>query len=56
MEELDVSIVAVTTQVLIAWIPWLIGVVVGGGLGVICGLGIRALLSARPALHRPLVL
>lgn len=56
MEELNISIAAVVTQVLITWIPWIIGIVTGGGLGVLCGLGIRALLSASPALRRPLML
>ena len=56
MEELNISIAAVTAQVLITWIPWLIGIVVGGGLGALCGLGLRALFSASPALRRPLVL
>lgn len=56
MEELSISNAAVVTQVLLAWIPWLIGIVVGGGLGALCGLGLRAFFSASPALRRPLVL
>jgi hypothetical protein len=56
MEELNISIAAVITQALITWIPWIIGIVAGGGLGALCGLGIRALLSASPVLRRPLVL
>jgi hypothetical protein len=56
MEELDISTAAVVAHVLITWIPWLIGIAVGGGLGVLCGLGIRAIFSARPALRRPLLL
>jgi hypothetical protein len=56
MEELNISAAAVATHVLITWIPWIIGIVVGGGLGVLCGLGIRAFFSARPALRHPLLL
>ena len=56
MEKIDISAVSVVEYFLISWIPWLIGIVVGGGLGVLCALGIRAIFSARPALHRPLML
>ena len=56
MEELNVSAVADVVHFLMTCIPWFIGIAVGGGLGVLCGLGIRALFSARPALRRPLVL
>ena len=56
MEELTISNAAVVTQVLITWIPWLIGILVGGGLGALCALGVRACLSASPALRRPLLL
>jgi hypothetical protein len=56
MEELNISISAVVTYVLITWIPWIVGIAVGGGLGALCGLGLRAFLSASPALRRPLVL
>jgi hypothetical protein len=56
MEELSVSVVAVVVHFLMTCIPWLVGTVIGGGLGALCGLGIRALFSAKPALRRPLVL
>jgi hypothetical protein len=56
MEELNVSVVAVVVHLLITCIPWLIGIVVGGGLGVLSGLGIRAVFSTRPALRRASVL
>lgn len=56
MEKVDIPAAAVVEYLLLSWIPWLIGVVAGGGLGALCALGIRAILSARPALHRPLVL
>jgi hypothetical protein len=56
MEELNISIAAVLTHVLITWIPWIIGIAVGGGLGALCGLGLRAFFSASPALQRTLVL
>lgn len=56
MEELNVSAAAVVVHLLITCIPCLIGIAVGGGLGVLCGLGMRAIFSARPALRRPLVL
>ena len=56
MDELNISAAAVVEYLLLSWIPWLIGIVVGGGLGALGTLGIRAILSARPALRRPLVL
>lgn len=56
MEELNVSAAAVMVHLLITCIPWLIGLAIGGGLGVLCGLGIRTLHSASPALRRTLVL
>ena len=56
MEELTVSTAAVAVHLLITCIPWLIGIVVGGGLGALCGHGMRALFSARGALRHPLVL
>ena len=56
MEKIDISAAAVGVHLLISWIPWLIGIAVGGGLGALCALGNRAVLSARPALRRPLVL
>ncbi len=55
MEEFDISTAAVVVHLLIGWIPWLIGIAVGGGLGALCALGIRAILSARPRLRCPLV-
>ena len=56
MEKLDISAAAIVEHVLISWLPWLIGIAVGGGLGALCALGNRAVLSARPALRRPSVL
>jgi ABC-type proline/glycine betaine transport system permease subunit len=56
MEKFDISAAAVVVHLLISWIPWLIGITVGGGLGALCALGIRAVLSARPVFRRPLVL
>jgi ABC-type nitrate/sulfonate/bicarbonate transport system permease component len=56
MEELNVSATAVMVHLLITCIPWLIGIAVGGGLGVLCGLGIRALFSRSPAWRRVSVL
>jgi hypothetical protein len=57
MENIGISAAAVMAHLLITWIPWLLGIMVGGGLGVVCGYAIRALFSARPALYRsfPLV-
>lgn len=43
-------------HLLIALLPWLVGVVGGGGLGYACAVVARALFSKRPALRRPLVL
>jgi hypothetical protein len=56
MEELNVSAAAVVVHLLITCIPWLIGITAGGGLGVICGLAIRAIISANPAWRSALVL
>ena len=56
MEELQVSTSAMVVHLLITCIPWLIGLAAGGGLGWLCGLGIRALISTRPALRRATVL
>lgn len=56
MEMQDILAKAIVEYLLTSSIPWLIGVVVGGGLGVLCAHGMRALSSARPALRRPLAL
>lgn len=56
MERLDISAAVVVVHLLISWIPWLVGIAAGGGLGALCALGIRVILSARPLLRRPLVL
>jgi len=56
MEKLDISAAGIVVHLLISWIPWLIGIAVGGGLGALCALGNRAVLSARPALRPPSVL
>jgi hypothetical protein len=56
MEEVGISSAAIVEHLFLTLIPWLIGIVVGGGLGALCAFGIRASLSASPALFRPLVL
>ena len=56
MEKLNVSAVAAAVHLLITFIPWLIGIAVGGGLGVLCGLGIRAVFSTSPALRHASIL
>lgn len=56
MEKFNISAVAVLAQVLITTIPWLIGIAVGGGLGLLCGIAIRALFSAAPALRHLFIL
>ena len=56
MEKLDISAAAVVAHLLITWIPWLIGIAGGGGLGALCALGIRAIFRAMPALRGPSVL
>jgi hypothetical protein len=43
-------------HLLISLVPWLAGVVGGGGLGYACALGARSLLSFRPGLRGPLML
>jgi len=52
MEELNVSASDAVVHLLITCIPWLIGTVVGGGLGVLCGIGMRAASSRGPSLRR----
>jgi len=56
MEKLDLSTSAVVAYLLMSTIPWLIGMAVGGGLGALCALGIRAVFAARPGLRRTSVL
>jgi hypothetical protein len=56
MGKFDISAAGIVVHLLISWIPWLIGLAVGGGLGILCALGNRAILSTRPVLRRPLVL
>jgi hypothetical protein len=56
MEKIDISMAAVVAHLLISLIPWLIGIAIGGGLGLVCGYGIRASFSAVPVLRRPFVL
>jgi len=56
MEELNILSTGVVAHFLISGIPWLVGIVAGGGLGVLCALGIHALFSARPELRRPSVM
>lgn len=46
----------VAQHLVIALLPWLAGVVGGGGLGYACAVVARALFSKRPALRRPLIL
>jgi hypothetical protein len=56
VETVSISAAEVLVHLLISWIPWLIGTAVGGVLGLLCALGIRAILSNGPGLRRPLVL
>jgi hypothetical protein len=56
VEEVDISTADIVWHVLVSWVPWLLGIVVGGGLGFLCGLGVGACLAARPGLRRPWVL
>lgn len=56
MDDVGIPVTAIVQYLLISGIPWLIGVLVGGGLGLLCARGMRALWIARPALRYPLVL
>lgn len=56
MEELNIPMAAILAHVLMSCIPWVLGIAIGGGLGALCPLGMRAILSARPAWRRTLVL
>lgn len=56
MEELSISVASIVAHVLMTLIPWIIGIGVGGGLGALCGLLMRAIYSASPALRHLLVL
>ena len=56
MEEPNIPAAAIVEYLLISWIPWLVGAAMGGGLGVLCAHGMRALWTASPALRHPLVL
>lgn len=47
---MNVSIL--TEHLLISLVPWLVGVVIGGGLGYACALAARSLFSRFPALRR----
>lgn len=47
---MNVSVVG--DHLLISLVPWLAGVVVGGGLGYVCALVARRLFSTRPGLRR----
>jgi osmoprotectant transport system permease protein len=51
---MDVSMVA--EHVRISLVPWLIGVVLGGGLGTLGARLVHALLSSRPGLRKPSML
>lgn len=53
MDKLEIPVTAIVEHLLISWIPWLIGVVVGGGVGLLCARGMRALFSAKPAWRYP---
>jgi hypothetical protein len=46
----------IAEHVLISLVPWLAGVVVGGGLGYVCARATRILFSSLPGLRRPSVL
>jgi ABC-type proline/glycine betaine transport system permease subunit len=48
---MDISILG--EHLLISLVPWLVGVVVGGGLGYTCALGARGLFSVLPGLRGP---
>lgn len=52
MEELHISTSAIVVHLLLACIPWLIGLAVGGGLGWLCGLAVRAMSTRGAALRR----
>ena len=56
MEKIDISMAAVVAHLLVTLIPWFIGMAIGGGLGALCGYGIRTAFSAMPALRQPFVL
>ena len=56
MEELNIPITGVVEHFLITCVPWLIGIILGGGLGVLFARVIHTFFSARPELHRPSVL
>jgi hypothetical protein len=56
MESIDVSAAAVVAHLLITTISWLIGIAIGGGLGLLCGLAIRAAFSVVPTLRLIFVL
>lgn len=56
MEKIDFSMAAVVVHLLITLIPWFLGMTIGGGLGALCGLGIRVMFSTMPALRQPFVL
>jgi hypothetical protein len=56
MAKLDITMAAVVAHPAITLIPWFIGIAIGGGLGVLCGYGIRASFSAVPALRHLFVL
>lgn len=56
MEKVDISTSAIVVHLLITCIPWLIGLAAGGGLGWLCGVGIRVLYSTQPAISRAAVL
>jgi hypothetical protein len=56
MEELDITTSAIVVHFLITCIPWLVGLAIGGGLGWLCGLAVRALISTGPVLRRAAVL
>ena len=52
MEELQISTSAIVVHLLITCVPWLIGLAVGGSLGWLCGLAVRAMITRGAALRR----
>jgi hypothetical protein len=56
MEKVAIPTAAIAAHLLMGTIPWLIGMAVGGGLGVLCAMGIRGAFATWPALRRPSVL
>jgi hypothetical protein len=52
LEELHISTSGIVVHLLITCIPWLVGLAVGGGLGWLCGLAVRAVITNGAGLRR----